>query len=59
MDQEVPHTQPQKKLLRSVLCACCRYKGGVFAQYNEDQTVNHMVSVVGWGVENATGIEYW
>ncbi|BDA50271.1 Cathepsin Z [Coccomyxa sp. Obi] len=36
-----------------------KYKGGVFAQYNEDQSVNHMVSVVGWGVENATGIEYW
>ncbi|KAK9903289.1 hypothetical protein WJX75_001980 [Coccomyxa subellipsoidea] len=34
-----------------------RYKGGVFEQYNEDQSVHHIVSVVGWGMENDT--EYW
>lgn len=34
-----------------------RYKEGVYAEYNDDMTPNHMVSVIGWGVENAT--DYW
>lgn len=39
---------------------CCRYKSSsIFAQYNEDLSANHMVSVVGWGVENATDTEFW
>ena len=35
----------------------CRYAGGIFAQYNNDTSGNHEISVVGWGVENGT--EYW
>lgn len=33
------------------------YKGGIYDNAEEDQGVNHIVSCVGWGVEN--GKEYW
>jgi cathepsin X len=33
------------------------YTGGIFKQYVEYPFINHIVSVVGWGVEH--GVEYW
>jgi cathepsin X len=33
------------------------YTGGVFMQKKELPTINHIVSVLGWGVED--GVEYW
>lgn len=31
--------------------------GGVFSQFKPSPTINHIVSVIGWGVED--GVEYW
>ena len=34
-----------------------QYHGGIYAEFNPNPNINHVVSVVGWGVED--GIEYW
>lgn len=33
------------------------YAGGIFSEYHKEHEPNHVISVVGWGMED--GIEYW
>lgn len=33
------------------------YTGGIFQQFKADPIPNHIISVIGWGVEN--GVSYW
>lgn len=33
------------------------YQGGIHAEFNPAPHINHIVSIVGWGVED--GVEYW
>ncbi|EAR83820.1 papain family cysteine protease (macronuclear) [Tetrahymena thermophila SB210] len=35
------------------------YSGGIFEQNLLFTSLNHEVAVVGWGVDEATGVEYW
>jgi len=34
-----------------------KYDGGIYAEYNPQAATNHLVSVVGWGMEDE--VEYW
>jgi len=35
------------------------YSGGIFQEYHALNAINHIVSVVGWGVDAVTNVEYW
>ncbi|RNA30646.1 cathepsin Z [Brachionus plicatilis] len=35
------------------------YRGGIFSEYHVFPSINHVISVVGWGFDNETKIEYW
>jgi len=36
-----------------------RYTNGIYKEYNESPGINHVVSVVGWGMDHDTGVEFW
>ena len=36
-----------------------KYSGGVYEQITLPRPPDHEISLVGWGVDEATGHEYW
>lgn len=36
-----------------------KYTGGIYTEYSALPQINHIVSVTGWGFDNATQTEYW
>ena len=35
------------------------YIGGIYAEKKSFPVVNHEISIVGWGFDTASGLEYW
>jgi len=35
------------------------YTGGIYMEYNQHPEINHIVSIIGWGVDPLSQIEYW
>ncbi|KHJ48618.1 papain family cysteine protease [Trichuris suis] len=35
------------------------YTGGIYAELRKSPIINHVISIVGWGVDDETEIEYW
>jgi len=35
------------------------YKGGIYKEYNTEPGINHIISIIGWGVDPTAGTQYW
>jgi len=59
-------TQMQAEIYANGPIACLiaampilNYTGGIYAEYNPDPGLDHVISVIGWEVDAASGVEYW
>jgi len=39
--------------------ALLAYKGGIFSEVVDFPMIDHEISVVGWGYDEESGVEYW
>lgn len=35
------------------------YRGGIFHDKSHETSVNHIVSIIGWGIDEETGKKHW
>jgi cathepsin X len=35
------------------------YTGGIYSEYDPHPSINHIISIVGWGVDSASGTAFW
>lgn len=35
------------------------YKGGVFSETGHSSSTNHVISIVGWGIDKKSGEQHW
>ena len=65
MDENVVHKIMSEIYVRGPVAATInaepivKYTGGVFTDDSHSQQTNHIVSIVGWGKDEETGIQYW
>lgn len=59
MKQELYHHGPISCGIQATNQFEKTYKGGIYQEYYAQPQLNHEISIVGWGRDNETDVEYW